>query len=175
MTTEQQKKEIETIKGRQIELNLSEADCRRVYVTCATYGIAISELLENFIGDLVRGAISNGSDEHIMAEQYFYTMLPNIRRPRPLTAWMMDEEIDLLDLYYEIENGRGELKSYEKNPDSYNGEEIGYLKIDLADWENKFNEYKSRYLKKYPDADWDEEFEFARKCWQEKEVLIYGV
>lgn len=175
MTREQQEKEIETIKGRQIILNLSDADVDGIYELCAGNGITVSALLENFIRDLVGGNYSNGSDERDFADNYFFRVLPNFEREHSLIAWMMLEGAELLDLYYEIENGRGELEAYEKNPEPWDEEEIGYLKTNLEDWENEFNEYKSQYLTEYPDADWDEEFEFARKCWQEKEVLIYGV
>lgn len=61
---EEQRKEIETIKKRQIKLELSDADCDRLARKCGEYGLTIGELIENFVGDLVDGTYSNGSDDH---------------------------------------------------------------------------------------------------------------
>lgn len=68
---QEQKKEIETIKERTIKLNLSDADCERIAEKAGKHGITVSTLLENFIGDLVDGTYSNGSDERYRAEQWF--------------------------------------------------------------------------------------------------------
>ena len=68
---EQQNQEIETIKERQITVKLSDADCNRLTKKCGEYGLTIGGLLENFIGDLVGGTYSNGSDERDCAERWF--------------------------------------------------------------------------------------------------------
>lgn len=47
-----QKIEIETIKPRTITVNLSNADVKRLAEKSGEGGLTISELLENFIGDL---------------------------------------------------------------------------------------------------------------------------
>lgn len=65
-----QKNEIETIKPRTITVNLSDADVKRLAEKSGEGGLTISELLENFIGDLVDGTYSNGSDERMYAEQW---------------------------------------------------------------------------------------------------------
>jgi len=68
---EEQKKEIETIKERKITLKLSDADCDRLARKCGEHGLTIGELIENFVGDLVGGTYSNGSDERDYADQWF--------------------------------------------------------------------------------------------------------
>ena len=68
---EQQKKEIETIKPRTYMLNLSDADVERIESKAMEYGMTVSKLLENFIGDLIDGTYSNGSDERMYANQWF--------------------------------------------------------------------------------------------------------
>lgn len=65
-----QEKEIETIKLRNYSLNLSDADVERIAYKAAEYHLTVSELLENFIGDLVGGTYSNGSDERMYANQW---------------------------------------------------------------------------------------------------------
>lgn len=79
---EEQQKEIETIRERKITVKLSDADCDRLARKCGEHGLTIGELIENFVGDLVGGTYSNGSDERDYADQWFE---PN-----------MDEEIELI-------------------------------------------------------------------------------
>lgn len=66
-----QREEIETIKARNIILNLSDADVKRISEKAGRVGFTVSKLLENFIGDLVGGTYSNGSDESMYADQWF--------------------------------------------------------------------------------------------------------
>ena len=67
---EEQQKEIKTIKERSITLKLSDADCERIAVKAGKHGLTVGVLLQNFIGDLVDGTYSNGSDERAMAERW---------------------------------------------------------------------------------------------------------
>lgn len=66
-----QDREIETIKNRSISVELSDADVRRICEKAGMVGLAVPELLQNFIGDLVSGTYSNGSDERMYANQWF--------------------------------------------------------------------------------------------------------
>lgn len=66
-----QSKEIETIKTRCIELKLSDQDVDRIIIIAGSVGLSVGELLENFIGDLVDGTYSNGSDERMYADMWF--------------------------------------------------------------------------------------------------------
>lgn len=79
-----QEKEIETIKPRNYSLNLSDADVERIAYKAAEYHLTVSELLENFIGDLVGGTYSNGSDEQMYANQWaercFFSFCPDSER-----------------------------------------------------------------------------------------------
>lgn len=65
---EQQKKEIETIRKRTIELELSDTDVKRIAEKAGAHGMTVGKLLESFIGDLVCGTYSNGSDERDLAD-----------------------------------------------------------------------------------------------------------
>ena len=67
---EEQKKEIETIRERKITVKLSDADCDRLARKCGEHGLTIGELIENFVGDLVGGTYSNGSDESGHCSEY---------------------------------------------------------------------------------------------------------
>ncbi|HEX2938874.1 MAG TPA: hypothetical protein VHO66_08145 [Ruminiclostridium sp.] len=67
----EQQKEIATIKPRTITIELSDADVDRLCGKAGGVGMTASELIESFIGDLVDGTYSNGSDERDYAEQWF--------------------------------------------------------------------------------------------------------
>lgn len=63
--------EVKTIKERNVFLNLSDADCDRLFNQCGEYGLTINELIESFIGDLVDGTYTSGSDERRYAQEWF--------------------------------------------------------------------------------------------------------
>ncbi len=67
----QQAEEIKTIKPRQFNLNLSDADYRRIAEKAACAELSVEGLLESFIGDLVSGTYSNGSDERMKAQEWY--------------------------------------------------------------------------------------------------------
>lgn len=87
----QQQEEIETIRSRTIEVKLSDADVKRISEKAAAHGLTVGELIENFIGDLVCGTYSNGSDERMYAEQWFercwFGMFPDLTFLRYLIEW----------------------------------------------------------------------------------------
>ena len=58
-------------RERKITVKLSDADCDRLARKCGEHGLTIGELIENFVGDLVGGTYSNGSDERDYADQWF--------------------------------------------------------------------------------------------------------
>lgn len=52
-------------------MKLSDADVERLCYKAGESGITVSELLQNFVGDLIDGTYSNGSDERMYANQWF--------------------------------------------------------------------------------------------------------
>lgn len=66
-----QKSEIQTIAERSITLKLSDADVTRLWQKAGCAGMTPDELLSSFIGDLVCGTYSNGSDERMFAQDWF--------------------------------------------------------------------------------------------------------
>jgi len=63
--------ELKTIRERTIKLRLSDADVQRISERAGSVGLTVSQILENFIGDLVYGTHDNGSDERMYANQWF--------------------------------------------------------------------------------------------------------
>ena len=68
---EEQQEEIKTIRPCTIEINLSDADVKRISEKAEGHGLTVPELIKNFIGDLVDGTYSNGSDERMYANEWF--------------------------------------------------------------------------------------------------------
>ena len=120
-----QKIEIETIKPRTITVNLSNADVKRLAEKSGEGGLTISELLENFIGDLVDGTYSNGSDERMYAEQWYqrcwFAMFSDDTFLKFLLLWGdLDDYIDLMD---ELESNKKEMAEMTADAEEYSSEE----------------------------------------------------
>ena len=66
-----QQEEIKTIRPRKFEVNLSNADVERLFIKAYSNGITPEELIADYIGDLVNGTYTHGSDERLFANEYF--------------------------------------------------------------------------------------------------------
>lgn len=148
---EQQQREIATIKPRTITLQLSDADCERIAKKAGAAAITVSELLQNFIGDLVCGTYSNGSDERMYAEQWFercgFGMFPDATFIRYLIEeWQEDSFIEDLE---EIQSMKDDISYYEamENPDADDLEDLKCAKEVLAEAESRIDETYSEYVK----------------------------
>lgn len=172
-----QKDEIATIKKRKLEINLSDADCLRISYLCGKHNITVAELLENFIGDLVGGTYTNGSDECDYAERYFercwFGMYPEHTLLNFILSGSNVDIDDFMELLEQLEDYKADLKEYEKNPEKdWDLEEIGFLKTDIEDLENKLDQIKKDFFKVNSSADWEKEIEVVRKFVTEKEKLV---
>ena len=112
---DEQKKEIATISDRNITVRLSDADVERVSKLAGEHGITIEELLENFIGDLVGGTYSNGSDERAFARRWFercwFGMFPENTFLHFLICWgYIDDALQMYDDIAEHKNRITELQ-----------------------------------------------------------------
>lgn len=151
----EQRKEIETIKPRSIELKLSDADVERISKKAGSVGLTVSELLENFIGDLVGGTYSNGSDERDRAASWFdrcgFGMFPEYTFLRYLLEW---SDLDgFIDEYETLQEWKGDLDTFE------DPEDIEAFKSDIADQEQIVKEYYDDYLHYAPKDQTPETFE----------------
>ena len=146
----QQKKEIESIKERTITINLSDADCERIARLTGEHGISVSELLENFIGDLVDGTYSNGSDERMYAEQYFercwFGMFPEetfLRHLLEYGSYAVNSFIMHCDLLEECGEQLAEYEGKELSEDEKQEligiqEEIEFQKSELKEYYDSY-------------------------------------
>lgn len=117
---ERQKAEIETIKPRSFSLELSDADVKRLYEKAYSNGITPAQLLQDYIGDLLDGTYTRGSDERMYAQQYFdrciYTWPDD---PRSFLQWALEEYRidDIADELETLDYATGDIKYYEEHPD----------------------------------------------------------
>lgn len=177
MSRTKQQEEIETIKERNIVLKLSDADCEKIFELCGKNNLSISELLENFIGDLIDGTYSNGSDERELAQQWLERCGFDWNPKPTLLQWFLEEWVSVegfLDLIDNIEIGYKDLENYQIDPNAYDEEEIGFLKTDIEDWEEELIDYKSRYKEENPDADWDKELVNVKEWFETKKRFVEG-
>lgn len=166
-----QEKEIETIKERTISLKLSDADCERIARKAGLGGITVSQLLQNFIGDLVDGTYSNGSDERYRAEQWY---------ERCWFSWVNEDSLlhYLLDWGHDVDDFLtvyDELKNFEANPLEYS-EEVEELEEGEKLWfEEEYQDYIGEYLEKnkeeQKEVDLEKEIDLCREWLKDLEQL----
>ena len=170
---EQQKKEIETIRERNIAVKLSDADCERLVRKCGEHGLTVGELMENFIGDLVGGTYSNGSDERMYADQWFercwFGMFPEQTLLNHLLCCGYDPE-DYLDIMDNIETAKEEKKYLEEHPEEAN-EEAQYLDSDIEEWEEELKSMKEEW-KPGKEPNMEEEITTLKKWVKERKDFI---
>ena len=145
-----QREEIETIKPRTITVNLSDADVRRLAEKSGEGGLTISELLENFIGDLVDGTYSNGSDERMYAEQWYqrcwFAMFSGDTFLKFLLLWGdLDDYIDLMD---ELESNKKEMEEMTADAEEYSAEERNEIQEYINDLQKEKDYYWNKFLER---------------------------
>lgn len=174
MFGEQQKREIETIRERNITVELSDADCERLVRKCGKHGLTVGMLIENFVGDLVRGTYSNGSDESMYVNEWFnrcwFGMIQEPTLLNHLLCWGFDPE-DYLTTLDNFETAINKKKYFEEHPEKADEEYLQSL--------DDYIEIRSEELKDFI-IDWkpekessmDEEIEIIRKWVNERDDLI---
>lgn len=144
---ESQKKEIETIKPRQLEIKLSDADVLRIAEKAGAHGLTVSQLIENFIGDLVGGTYTNGSDERMYAQQWFercwFSMFPDMTFLRYLTEWGGLEYV--LELWDDLQDAKNDIAYYEEHPDEPEPGEVEEIRAVLQDSQEQIDGYWNEY------------------------------
>lgn len=142
ITLTEQEKEIETIRERTITIKLSDADVERVFKKAGSHGLTVSELLQNFIGDLVYGTYSNGSDERMHANEWFercwFGMFPDKTFLRYLIEW--DQLENAATLWDDILGTKEEIEFSKTHTEQFDDEEIQSLNDDLKSFEEELNE-----------------------------------
>ena len=137
MSTQQQK-EIETIKERNISIKLSDADVERLCNKVGESGLTVSELFQNFVGDLVDGTYSNGSDERMYANQWFDRCWCGMSfGETSFLQWLITNESvsDAIEEWNDLQN-YGEQEDLDED----DLEDVAFIKADLNE---VFDGYKA--------------------------------
>ena len=171
---EKQKKEIETIRERHITVRLSDADCERLVEKCGEHGLTIGELMENFIGDLVDGTYSNGSDERDCADAWFERCWFAREQKETLLKHLLYQEYnpeDYLDIMDDIEMARKQKKYLEEHPEEADEEEASYIEDDIECWEERLKDMRE-FWEPEEEPDMDEEVEIIKKWITDRDNFI---
>lgn len=149
--------ENDTIRERQITVKMSDEDCKRLARKCGEHGLTVGQLIENFIGDLIGGSYTNGSDERDLADQWFnrcwFGTYPDDTLLRHLLCWGYDPE-HYLDVLDNIEEAQETKKRALEQPEIYDPEELSYLDDDIADWQEELADMRADWKPdKEPDMD----------------------
>lgn len=107
--------DIKTIRKRQLEIKLSDADTLRLIKKAGEVNLTVSELLENFIADLVCGIFTNGSDERMFAEEWFNRCWFAMFSENTLLSHLLETEVDLKKFIAAYE----ENENYKAHPEDY--------------------------------------------------------
>lgn len=169
------KDEAETVRDRTIILRLSDADCDRLANLSGEYGLTVSELLENFIGDLVDGTFSNGSDEIRYARYWFercwfYNFPENTLLHHLLHSYRNPESY--LDLFDEIECLKEEKKYIEEHPEEAN-ELAQYIDDDISSYEESLHDMRAGWKPEKIFFNLHDQVEIIRKFVRDRDALIY--
>lgn len=153
--------EIETIKERNITLKLSDVDVKRLCQKAGRVNLTVDELLRNFIGDLVDGTYSNGSDERMYANKWFercwFGMFPE---------YTFLEYLIECDCVEETVDDWEEVKYYKEleELDEEDKEELTYYEECMNE---RFEDFKrNRNIDNEP-VTLDDEMEKVIKWWEE--------
>lgn len=175
---EQQQKEIETIRKRVLELNLSDADVKRISEKAGAVGLSVAELIVNFIGDLVCGTYSNGSDERMYAEQWFercgFGMFPEYTFLRYLVEWGGGVG-NVIELWEDIQSAKEDIAHIEADPKEYEPDEKAAYEEDISYWQEQLDKYWKEYTEQRKDEKhrtFDEEMKTVIEWWQEYQRFL---
>lgn len=170
MAINERMKEIETIKERKVILSLSDADCQRIAETAGKVGLTVGKLLENFIGDLVCGTYTNGSDERDCANQWlrrcYFGMFPD----ETLLKHLLDYGNDVGGFL----NACDEMELYTAHPEEFK-EELEELCEGEKLWfqyeyEDTIEEFK-HYRKSGDEIDMAKEIALCRKWYEDLQKI----
>ncbi len=147
---EQQKKKIETVSPRTFKPELSDTDVKRLFEKAGSVGLTPEKLLENFIGDLVDGTYSNGTDERCHAEKWFDSCWFSLDEYENFLAYLIrnSEEKNFynqLDTIDECRSELDDLRPEDFESDEEYSEEHEYYTMRSAEAEKEIQEMFSDY------------------------------
>lgn len=163
----EQEREIKTIKERNINVKLSDADVESLCIKAGKHGLTVGELFEQFTGDLVCGTYSNGSDERDYAQGWFKRCWFGMFPEETLLNYLLHREYDINE-FITVCN---ELKQFIANPEEFS-DDIENLEPGERLWfQEEYHEYIDGYLKNHEEADIEKEIDACRKWLDDMEEI----
>lgn len=158
---------------RIIKINLSNSDCELLSGLCGRYGVTIGELLGNFVGDLVDGDYSNGSDERLYIKLWFDRCFKEDQET--LLSYLINQynTYEFIQLIDSIAKAEQTMEDYKINPVQYDAEEIELLQENLEAWEERCRDMLAEWREEHPEADEKKEIEMVKKWYKEKRSFIF--
>ena len=141
---------------------------------CGEYGLSAGELIAYFVGDLVGGTYSNGSDERNLANRWFERCWFGMFPENTLLSHLLDEGYnpeDYLDAMDNIETAKEDKKYIEEHPEEADGEEPDWIDDDIAHWEEELK-YMRKWWKPESEPDMDKEIKLIKQWVGEREELL---
>lgn len=149
---EKQQEEIKTIRERTLTLRLSDADVKRICKKAASVSLTVSQLLENFIGDLICGTYSNGSDERNYADNWFERCCFDLSAEPTFLRYSLINFIceDVIELYNDIQDEKEYLSEIEAEPMQEDElEEKALIEENIEYLSEQLQEYFTGYQKEW--------------------------
>ncbi len=171
MTT--QELEITTIRERTFKIKLSDADCNKITKLCGEHSITVSQLIENFIGDLVCGTYTNGSDERDFVRRWFNRCWFGIFPEQTLLSHLIvmgyapEDYLYILSYIKELKEEKECLAEHPEDAD----EASQYLDDNIAEKEERLIEMRTDWIPER-EPNLKEEVALIEKWVQEKYALI---
>lgn len=151
---------------RKIVLKIPEEDVKSLCRKAGRVGLSVSDLLENFVADLVGSDTrSNGSDERMYADSWFDRCWFSIEPDQTFLSYLMDwySVSDTVSTWDTLK----ELRQLDE-PDEYDKEEIEYLTEEINELFKAYQE-TCRYA---TDKAVEEGMEKVLKWNEEREALL---
>lgn len=130
---------MEELKKRTFTLELTDDDVTRLANKAASAGMSMGELLASFVGDLVCGSHTNGSDERMLAQSWFdrcgFSYFPSNDVARLAQGLQLDDAI-----YYAAEYvaTADDLEDAKNDPDCP-ADELEAIEETVADNQQAFS------------------------------------
>lgn len=141
--------ENKTVKERTFKIRLSDADVERIFQKSGSVDLTPEQLIENFIGDLVYGTYTNGSDERMYANEWFDRCGFSFGGKTFLAALIEQESVeDFLKYWKTYTNAKNYVEELMRDPQTekedilWESEEERYQKERLQEFFDDFQEYE---------------------------------
>ena len=136
--------------------------------------MTIGQLIENFIGDLVGGTCSNGSDERDCADAWFERCWFGMFPKATLLKHLLDCEYapeDYLNALENLETAREQKKYMEDHPAETDEEEASCIDTDIEEWEEELEDMR-RGWEPEEEPNMDVEIDLIKGWIEEKKSLM---